>query len=127
MTALRDALIGAWQLRSFVARDVGTDDVQHPLGADPRGLITYTSDGFMSAQLARPDMTEYVAYGGRFTVDETASTVRHDVTMSTMPDLLTAPLIRHARFVDDRLVLSVTTTDADGLQLESTLEWVRAA
>ena len=34
-------------------------------------------------------MAGYVAYGGRFSVDEPTSTVHHDVTMSMMPELLT--------------------------------------
>jgi Lipocalin-like domain len=124
--SLRDGLIGAWNLETFVARDVATDEERHPLGDAPRGLITYTGDGHMSAQLARADMSEYVAYGGRFVVDESASTVRHDVTMSTMPDLLSTPLVRHASLDGDRLVLSVTTTDEQGTATSSTLSWSRA-
>jgi hypothetical protein len=86
VSALRERLLGAWQLQSFITHDLGTGEDRHPLGHDPRGLITYTSDGFMSAQLAKPDMSEYVAYGGLFTIDEVASTVSHEVTMSTMPE-----------------------------------------
>jgi hypothetical protein len=90
VSSLRDALLGAWELVSFVAVDGVTGAERHPLGTSPRGLILYTADGFMSAQLARTDFDEYVAYGGRFTVDEQTSTVHHDVTMSMMPELLAA-------------------------------------
>lgn len=124
--SLRDGLIGAWNLESFEARDVATGEERRPLGEHPRGIITYTPDGHMSAQLAQADMSDYVAYGGRFVVDEAASTVRHDVTMSTMPDLLTTPQVRHAALDGDRLVLSVTTTGDDGSATASTLSWSRA-
>ena len=124
--SLRDGLVGAWNLDSFVAHDVTTGQERHPLGDKPRGLITYTAEGHMSAQLAWEDMSDYVAYGGRFVVDEDASTVRHDVTMSTMPDLLTTPQVRHATLDGDRLVLSVTTTDEHGTATSSTLTWSRA-
>lgn len=36
-------------------------------------------------------MQSYIAYGGRFSVDEQTSTVHHDVTISMMPELLTQP------------------------------------
>jgi hypothetical protein len=124
--SLRDAVLGAWQLESFVARDVESGHDRRPLGTDPRGLITYTPDGHMSAQLARADMSEYVAYGGGFAVDEDRATVRHDVTMATMPDLLTAPQFRAVELDGDRLVLSVTTTDEHGNATASTLVWRRA-
>ncbi len=82
---LRDAVLGAWELVSFVARDAATDEDRHPRGTAPRGLILYTADGHMSAQLAESDMGDYVAYGGRFSVNEETSTLRHDVTISMMP------------------------------------------
>lgn len=126
MTDLRDAVLGAWELVSFSTRDVDTGEERHPLGTEPRGLITYTPDGHMSAQLAKADMSDYVAYGGPFEADEESSTLHHDVTMSTMPELLATPQFRHAVVDGDRLVLSATTTDADGVTVDATLEWVRA-
>jgi hypothetical protein len=36
-------------------------------------MILYTDDGHMSAQLADADMGGYIAYGGRFDVDEDTS------------------------------------------------------
>jgi hypothetical protein len=126
VTTLGDAVIGAWELVSFVARDATTGEERHPLGTAPRGLILYTADGFMSAQLATSDMDEYVAYGGRFTVDEPASVLHHDVTMSMMPELLARPQFRQARIDGDRLTLSATTSDQDGTATDACLLWRRA-
>jgi hypothetical protein len=131
MTLLRNAILGSWELVSFVARDAGTGEQRHPLGNNPRGLILYTDDGFMSAQLA-PEETgdteigDYIAYSGPFHVDEQASTVRHDMRMATMPELLRYPQIRHVSLEPGILILSASTTDGDRTT-DSTLTWQRAA
>lgn len=122
----RNEILGAWELVSFTARDVATGAVRHPLGDTPAGLIMYTADGHMSAQLATtPTAPDYIAYGGRFHLDETTSVVHHDVAMATMPELLAGPQYRDARMDGELLTLSATTT-GDGVTLESTLVWRRA-
>jgi hypothetical protein len=125
--ALRDAVLGAWELVSFVACDMATGVDRRPLGAAPRGLILYTSDGHMSAQLADSDMGGYVAYGGRFSVDEETSTLHHDVTVSMMPELLVQKQFRHASVDGDLLTLSATRTDDTGVTTHSSLQWRRAS
>jgi hypothetical protein len=124
---LRDAVLGAWELVSFVARDTATGEDRQPLGTTPRGLIMYTPDGHMSAQLADSDMGGYVAYGGRFSADEETSTLHHDVTISMMPELLTQPQFRHASVDGDVLTLSATRTDGAGVATHSSLQWRRSS
>jgi hypothetical protein len=124
---LRDAVLGAWELVSFVARDATTGEERRPLGPSPRGLILYTADGHMSAQLACPDMTGYIAYGGGFSVDEETSTLHHDVTISMMPELLAQPQFRHASIEGDVLTLSASRTDDAGVTTDSRLQWKRAS
>jgi Lipocalin-like domain len=124
---LREAVVGAWELVSFVARDAATGEDRHPLGTSPRGLILYTADGHMSAQLADPDMQGYIAYGGRFSVDEATSTLHHDVTISMMPELLAQQQFRHAAIDGDVLTLSATRTDDAGVTTDSRLQWRRAS
>lgn len=125
-TSLRDELLGAWELVSFVATDVATGAAEQPLGPCPRGLIVYTPDGHMSAQLAYQDMSGYIAYGGRFAVDEHTSTLQHAVTMSMMPELLAQPQFRQASVDGELLTLSATSTDATGRTAHSSLVWRRA-
>ncbi|ORV50029.1 hypothetical protein AWC02_05490 [Mycolicibacter engbaekii] len=151
MSTLREAMLGGWELLSFESRgsarldageaklgpryepvDTATGAVSHPLGTQPRGLILYTGDGYMSAQLTgsaeeavRDGMSSsYIAYGGRFHVDEDTATVRHEVSVSMLPQLLAAPQVRQARVDGDRLTLSATTT-TDGVTGRHTLVWVR--
>ena len=52
---LREQLVGAWALMSFVERDIETGVENHPFGEHPLGLILYTPDGYVSAQLQRPE------------------------------------------------------------------------
>ena len=124
---LRDAVLGGWELVSFVARDAVTGEKRHPLGAAPRGLILYTADGHMSAQLADSDMGGYMSYGGRFSVDEETSTLHHGVTISMMPQLLTQPQFRQASIDGDVLTLSATRTDDAGVTTHSRLQWKRSS
>ena len=124
---LREALLGAWELVSFVARDATTGEDLHPLGTAPLGLILCTADGHMSAQLAELDMSEYIAYGGRFSVNEEASTLHHDVTISMMPELLVQGQFRKAGVDGDLLTLSATRTDDAGVTTHSRLLWRRPA
>ena len=85
-SSLRDQLVGAWRLVRCVELDVETATEDLPFGRHPLGLILYTPDGYMSAQLQRPDRTPfasddllratpeeyvaagstYIAYSGRF-------------------------------------------------------------
>jgi hypothetical protein len=123
---LGEAILGAWELVSFVATDVATGADRHPLGEAPRGLILYTADGYMSAQLATTDMDDYVAYGGPFFVDEESSTLHHAVSMSMMPELLAQPQFRQASVDGDLLTLSASMTDDAGVATASTLVWHRA-
>jgi hypothetical protein len=123
---LRDNLIGAWELQSFGSTDVASGAVEHPLGPSPRGLIIYTADGNMSAQLAKPDMSGYVAYGGRFEIDEQNATLHHQVTISMMPELLAQPLFRQASIEGDLLTLAATISDGERTT-RSTLVWRRAS
>jgi len=125
MTELHQALLGGWLLQSFVSRDADTGAQQHPFGEHPTGLILYTTDGYMSAQLTPGEGGEYIAYGGRFHVDEESATVRHDVLVSTRPELLTQAQFRHARVDGDLLTLSASQTSEEGVTTHSRLVWRR--
>lgn len=127
MSTLREALLGGWELSAMESREVDTGAVSHPLGTAPRGLILYTADGYMSAQLTGSTdavLPAYIAYGGRFRVDEDTATVHHEVSVSMLPELLASPQLRQARVEGDRLTLSATTTN-DGVTTLNTLVWVR--
>jgi hypothetical protein len=109
--------VGAW-------RYIGTtiDGKPRPdRGANPRGMIYYTTGGHMAVQIA-PDrerkkagkemtpeeaknaVENYIAYFGTYTIDERASTVTHH-RESSVPPGDAGPLVRAYEFVGDRLIL----------------------
>jgi hypothetical protein len=51
---LRERLIGAWKLVSYVEEPVDGSAPFYPMGEEPQGIIMYTPDGYMSAQLMHP-------------------------------------------------------------------------
>ena len=103
---LRETLIGAWRLVSSVETDIKTGAVDLPLGDKPEGLILYTPDGYMSAQLSAADRPNfesgdmykgkpeeylaaglsYLAYSGPYYVDEGNRIVEHEMFVSLFPN-----------------------------------------
>jgi hypothetical protein len=51
---LREQLIGAWKLVSYVEKPTDGFQPFYPMGTEPKGIIMYTPDGYMSAQLEHP-------------------------------------------------------------------------
>jgi hypothetical protein len=78
------------------------------------------------SQSSEPALGEYVAYTGRFHVDEQAAIVCHEVRMATRPDLTAAPQLREVAVAGNILTLSATHTDDSGTTTRSTLTWRRA-
>ena len=58
---LRDQLIGAWKLVSYVEKPVDGSAPFYPMSERPLGIIMYTPDGYMSAQLSKPDRPAFVS------------------------------------------------------------------
>lgn len=123
---LRRKLIGAWKLVSYEARGAGEEDAVYPLGREPAGLIIYTPEGFMSAQLMLPDRrpytdgdphkasdkefataaSGYTGYAGSYKVLDDGHTVVHQATVSLMPNWVGVDQYRVVRFEEDRIELS---------------------
>ena len=109
MVSLRDQLAGAWELVSYQA-PLASDpsSILYPMGEDAKGIIMYTPNGYMSAQLQTPGVKgfeypgtdqdwagvgrKYVAYTGRFFLDEKGDAegplLVHEMRNSNLPRLL---------------------------------------
>ena len=144
---LRNKLVGAWRLLSYVERDSPGGPSRYPHGDDAQGLIMYTPDGYMSAQIqssGRPDYDRpvasggtpeqaaaaalgYLAYSGRYFVDEVSGDIRHQATLSLVPNYLGQFHLRHSDLDGDRLTLSSELTLPDGRTVYSSLLWERAS
>ena len=115
--SLRETLIGAWRLVDVVKETVDGSPDARPHGDRPTGLILYSPDGFMSAQIMDPDRRPvasadwsaltpeeyadeargYFAYAGSFEVDEERGTVTHSVEVSLFPGWVGGAQLRVVR------------------------------
>ena len=141
----RNRFIGVWTLESFTERSDGTEE-STPLGEEPQGLLIYTADGFVSAQLMRAkreplktdpweaedtgnsaDLTEdYIAYCGRYEIDEESSEVIHLPLVALRPNLIHQEQRRSFTFEEEKLTLVTTRRRPNGSAVASTLLWRRS-
>ena len=119
--------------------------VQRPYWGDqPLGLLVYTPDGHVSAQvydarrskigvpwdLATPEAarTAFVGlatYFGTYAIDSERSTVTHTVEGAMMPDWIGAKLVRAYRFVSPSRVELTVVADAQVAAVGLVLTWER--
>ena len=126
---ISDALVGDWRLVSIVQPD-SAGGARPYWGPAPLGMIRYSANGIMSAQLyderrtslgvrnwtqvtpdaARAALIGLTSYYGTFTVDTVARTVTHRVEGAMDPDWIGRSLVRAYRFLSqDRIELRVIT------------------
>lgn len=143
---LRTNLIGAWTLESYESRSLDGTSVIYPLGTDARGIIVYTADGYMSAQLMRscrtpfkrddPHLAEedelaaaaggYLSYSGPFTVVDDAL-IAHHIVVSLMPNWIGGTQYRVVHLEGSRLELSPPEPILiHGIHRNAKLIWRRA-
>ncbi len=112
-------MVGTWRLVSYIATDTSQQCVAHPLGAAPRGLLIYTADGHMSAQVAgvgsrtglkdpaEPgtslDRPLYVGYGGIY--EQHGDQVIHRTVLGSLPEVDRADVTRTVEVKGDTLIL----------------------
>lgn len=144
---LRSRLIGAWKLVSYREIPVDGSDPFEPLGPLPHGIIMYTPDGYMSAQLSKPDRptfasgdwfdgttedyvteaTSYIAYSGPFHVDEENQTLTHSMFVSLFPNWIGQTQPRTVKIEGDLLHLgTMAPIRSAGKTVNSVLTWRRA-
>jgi lipocalin-like protein len=145
--SLREKLVGAWQLVSYVEKDVKTGEEHHPMGTKPEGIIMYTPDGYMSAQLCTPDRknfeggdmyrgkieeyaaegSSYIAYSGPFYVDEAKQSLKHEMQVSLFPNWIGQQQVRLVQ-VDDKVLHLGTDVPMQfgGSSKTASLFWRRA-
>ena len=146
--SLREQLLGAWILVSYVERPVEGGADLHPMGREPRGIILYTHDGYMSAQLMAPGRPEfasgdwstgsdeefraessgYIAYSGPFHVDEERGALTHTMSVSLYPNWIGQTQPRVVHLDGDMLHLSTASPIRSGGRLvHAHVTWRRSA
>lgn len=140
-------IVGAWRLVSNEYRRVD-GVITTPFGSDPLGLLIYTAEGYMSAQVGRRDrrpfavddmaaatpdelreaFTSCFAYFGPFAVDEAAGIVTHFIEGSTMPNWIGGQHRRLYSLSGDTLaVQSMSTYFYKGDEVTAVLTWRRVS
>jgi len=136
-------LIGTWELEAWTVGYADREDFTTPFGEDPKGLLLYTEDDWMSASIARSDRQtlpqdirfrkipeeklaqaylSYFHYAGRYRVVE--GDVVHYVTQSLNPNFVGTEQLRHAELDGQTLVLS-GRDEAGGVSRLHSLVWHR--
>jgi hypothetical protein len=133
-------------LVSYAVEQEGQQD-RFPFGPEPEGFLIYTPDGFVSAQLMKPGRSPfqshdwnggtpdeyqqagsgYIAYCGRYEVNEERRTVAHIPSVALVPNLIHEGQLRSITFTGDRLILcALGNREAPGVSTTSRLEWQSA-
>ncbi len=134
-------LVGTWQLESWSVGYSDREDYTSPFGEDPKGLLIYSEDDWMSASIGRSDRhtlpedvsfrkipeeklarayLSYFHYAGRYRIVD--GDVIHYVTQSLNPNFVGTEQLRHAELDGQTLVLSGRDT-ANGVSRLHSLVW----
>jgi hypothetical protein len=143
---MKNAILGSWEIEAVESRyDDGS--VDHPFGSAPRGLLVYTPEGRMTVQLSRADrssfasddlwkgtpeelgaaFSSYVAYFGRYELNEEEGVVVHHVDGSVFPNWTDNVQRRTLSLEGDHLVLSTAPMLIGNRVRTSVLVWKRAS
>lgn len=145
---LREQLIGAWKLVSYIETPLDGAPPHAPFGDTPQGLILYTPDGYMSAQLCaggrapfasgdwfkgtpqeyEAEATTYIAYSGAFACNEADRTLTHTMFVSLFPNWIGNTQPRIVSIEGNMLYLSTASPiQSGGMWVNSQLAWRRAS
>lgn len=137
-----DGLIGTWRLVSASATTANGTVERAPYGAKPSGLLIYTSEGTMSAQVSYGGRSRlsadrvaapaseraeafatFFAYGGRYTIS--GARVVHHVEIASVENWVGTDLIRVVARDGDRMTLRTPPLTVGGVTRTSELLWQR--
>jgi hypothetical protein len=139
--SLRDRLPGVWILESYVDDRQG-EPVGNPFGLNPEGVLIYTEEGFVSAQLMDPargpvsaaggvDLSRaaagYIAYFGRYVLEERDGRITHIARVALLPNLIGVKQRRRITLENGWLTLKTEDRLTSRGVVSSRLVWRRLA
>jgi hypothetical protein len=120
----RSNLIGTWELVDhFAYLPHDQSNKVYPMGDDAEAILTYNSDGYMSAQflISEPESgldaiiggKSFVAYAGEYYLKETerGTVVEHRPKISNLPHLVGHLQSRILEIIDSNNYLRLTTVE----------------
>ena len=142
--AADDAIVGVWQLVSYVRVSPDSNETTYPLGRAPTGHIVYTSSGFVAvvvtgegrAPVAAADekrdekqsrlLSTMIAYSGTYRVE--GATVTHHVDVAWLPGQVGTDQKRNFKIEGSTLSLYAPIKNPlDGKEYIYSLVWKRVA
>ena len=144
---LREQIIGTWTLVDWIWTFVDSGEVKAgTFGNEAFGHTIYSDDGYMCAALMRPNRSKfaskdwrggtsdeklaaydgYIAYCGKFEVNEVDRTISTTVDTSLYPNWTGSIQKRYASLTGDRLTLTTPKFLIEGKEAIGTLVWQKA-
>lgn len=143
-TNLSSTLPGTWQLESRIDVTASGERCPEPsLGEDPIALLIYDRAGHFAAQFMKRDRSVvipdasggaknnsraqggYDAYFGTYTIDDESGTVTQRLLGALSQENVGSVLTRAMEVLQDKLIIRIETTHADGTVVTRTLTWNR--
>lgn len=129
--SLRKALLGTWHLKEWTTSWSDERDNSQPYGPNAVGILVYTEDGYMSANISRAErpplsrgsprqasagekisaFESNFSYAGPYRIE--GETVIHDVEHALNPNMVGTRQSRTIAFKGGNLILAATETFAD--------------
>lgn len=123
MASIKNEIIGSWNLLSYIEVPIGGVDSYFPVGKSPKGILIYNPDGYMSVQITANDtqyfasedrmvasndelrnrLRTYIAFSGKYAVDNETVCVIYHIETSLFPNWMGAKLVRKLDFENDVL------------------------
>ncbi|RAK99391.1 uncharacterized protein BO80DRAFT_478111 [Aspergillus ibericus CBS 121593] len=137
---LPHSILGTWTLLEYTSEPFDRKGPTiHPMGPNARGLLTYTSDGYMTMTVMPPtagnkikqSVHDGVMYTGRYWIDKPQADGKtgvmcHEVQMACPAELENTVLKRQIMVEGGRLRLkSLRFVDLEGLMVKPELVWER--
>ena len=136
-------VVGTWKLVSASATTASGEMNEMPFGQNPKGLLTYTREGRMTAiisyggrkllsgadRIASPPeeraaaFATFFAYAGRYSI--TGNKVTHHVEVASVENWVNTDLVRVTEFEGDRMTLITPPLSVSGRMQTSKLVWER--
>jgi Lipocalin-like domain len=135
-----DKLAGTWKLVSVSSTTPKGERSETPYGANPTGLLTYTTDGRVTALISYDGrkllssgggtleeqaeaFKTFFGYAGRYTLN--GDKVTHVVEISSIQNYVDKDLVRSVKFEGHRIILVTPPALVNGKMQTFELIWER--
>jgi len=143
---IKNELIGTWNLLSFIEVPVNGVDSKFPMGKNPKGILIYSPDGYMSIEItnSNPDtnvsgsdqdsskkevlsfLNDFITYSGTYKINDAIATVQHVIRSPSSPHIDNELQERKIDFEGDILYLKSVEPILSGNEyVNSYMTWQR--